>query len=180
MKKVLLFICVAAFLFSCNNGADKTATATTGTGDSATAAKVDLPYTASFSSSFTQDVSDADLKMVLMTYKDWENNNITGLSNAVADTVLWDMSNGDHKTLTRAELTKLWSTYRDSLSSVKIDMGAWHKMYATDKKAAFVVTWYDETDTYKSGKVDSASYQDINMVKDGKLAYYSQYKRPKK
>ena len=75
---------------------------------------------------------------------------------------------------------KFWTTSRDSMSSVKIDMSAWNKMYSTDKKTAFVVTWYDETDTYKSGKVDSASYQDINMMKDGKIVYYSQYKRPKK
>jgi hypothetical protein len=59
-------------------------------------------------------------------------------------------------------------------------MTAWNKMYSTDKNEGFVVTWYDETDTYKNGKVDSASYQDINMMKDGKIIYYSQYKRPKK
>ena len=74
----------------------------------------------------------------------------------------------------------MFTTYRDSLSSVTIDMQGWQKMYATDKKDGYIVTWYDETDTYKTGKVDSASYHDINQVKDGKIVWYSQYKRPKK
>ena len=153
---------------SCSSGEEKTAT-TTSTADSTTKSPVDLPYTASYSSSWSTDVSDADLKMVLMTYKDWADNNISGLESAMADTVTWEMSSGDHKKLSKADLMKMWTTTRDSLSSVKIDMGAWQKMYSTDKKDAFIVTWYDETDTYKTGKVDSASYHDINLVKNGKI-----------
>jgi hypothetical protein len=105
---------------------------------------------------------------------------MSGLANAMGDTVTLEMSSGDHKRLSRADLTKMWTTSRDSLSSVKIDMGAWNKMYSTDKKDGFIVTWYDETDTYKTGKVDSASYHDVNLVRDGKIVFYSQYKRPKK
>ena len=139
-----------------------------------------LPYTAAFSSSWTQDVSDADLQTVLLSYKNWENGNISELSKQMGDTVTVDMSNGDHLVKTNADLMKFWGTNRDSLSSVKIDMAAWNKMYATAKKTAIVVTWYDETDTYKNGKVDSAAYHDINVMKDGKIVYYAQYKRPKK
>jgi ketosteroid isomerase-like protein len=179
MKKILLCFCVATFLLSCNSGEQKTA-ATTSTADSTTKNTVDLPYTASYSSSWSTDVSDADLKMVMMTYKDWADNNMSGLGSAMADTVTLDMSSGDHKKLTKADLTKLWTTFRDSLSSVKIDMAGWNKMYSTDKKDGYIVTWYDETDTYKTGKVDSASYHDINQVKDGKIVWFSQYKRPKK
>jgi ketosteroid isomerase-like protein len=179
MKKILLCFCIAAFLLSCNSGGEKTATTTT-TADSTTKSTVDLPYTASYSSSWSTDVSDADLKMVLMTYKDWADNNMSGLGRALADTVIWDMSSGDHKKLSKADLMKMFTTYRDSLSSVKIDMGGWNKMYSTDKKDGFIVTWYDETDTYKTGKADSASYHDINQVKDGKIVWYAQYKRPKK
>ena len=179
MKKILLFFGFAAFLLSCKSSEEKTAAAPS-TADSTTKTTVDLPYTASYSSSWSTDVSDADLKMVLTTYKDWADNNMSGLGNSMADTVNLDMSSGDHKKLSNADLKKLWSTYRDSLSSVKIDMAGWQKMYSTDKKDAFIVTWYDETDTYKTGKVDSASYHDINQVKDGKIVLYSQYKRPKK
>jgi hypothetical protein len=53
-------------------------------------------------------------------------------------------------------------------------------MYEPDKKEGYVVAWYKETDTYKNGKVDSAYYHDINQVKDGKIVWYAQYKRPAK
>ena len=178
MKTILSCFCFATFLLSCNGGEEKTATTTTA--DSTVKSTVDLPYTASYSSSWSSDVSDADLKMVLTSYKDWADNNMSGLGSAMADTVTLDMSSGDHKKLSKADLIKMWSTYRDSLSSVKIDMAGWNKMYSTDKNDGYIVTWYDETDTYKTGKVDSATYHDINQVKDGKIVWYSQYKRQKK
>ena len=138
MRKIFLCFCSAGFLLSCNNEKEKPAT--TETPATAEKSAVELPYTASYSSNWSTDVSDADLKTVLMTYKDWS----------------------------------------DGLSSVKIDMQGWQKMYATDKKETYIVTWYDETDTYKNGKVDAGSFHDINQLKDGKLIYYAQYKRPKK
>jgi ketosteroid isomerase-like protein len=179
MKKILLGFYLSIFLLSCNSNKEKTADTTTSP-DGTSKTAVDLPYKASYSSSFTADVSDADLKTVLTTYKDWSDGNISGLSKAMADTIVVDMSSGEHMKATNSDLMKRWSTYRDSLSSVTIDMAAWQKMYATDKKEGYIVTWYDETDTYKNGKVDSATYHDINRVKDGKIVWYSQYKRPKK
>ena len=181
MKKLLVCFSFAAFLLSCNSDKEKTdATSTSADSTAKNTVTGDLPYTASYSSSWSTDVSDADLKMVLTTYKDWADNNIAGLAKVMGDTVNLDMSTGDHKKMTNADLSKMWATYRDSLSSVKIDMEAWHKMYSTDKKDSYIVTWYTETDTYKTGKVDSASYHDINQIKDGKIIWYSQYKRPKK
>lgn len=179
MKKILLCISAAVLLLSCNSKTEST-TATSPDSTGATTPTVALPYTASYSSSFTTDVSDADLNMVLMTYKDWADGSIPNLSNAIADSIAVDFSSGDHFSGTKADLMKLWGTYRDSLSSVTIDMQGWQKMYATDKKETYIVTWYNETDTYKTGKVDSASYHDINQLKDGKIIYYAQYKRPKK
>lgn len=181
MKKFLFYASFAAFLLSFTNDKNKTA-ATSTTHSTATVKKdtVKLPYKASYTSSWSTDVSDADLKMVLMTYKDWADNNMNGLAAGLADTVEVDFSSGDNVRLPRAGIMKLFTTYRDSLSSVTIDMQAWHKMYATDKKDGYIVTWYKETDTYKNGKVDSANYHDINQVKDGKIVWYSQYKRPLK
>jgi len=178
MKKVFFLLAIAAIIASCQDKA-KTEATTTGK-DSTSKMAVDLPYTASYSSNFTDDVSDADLKMVLMTYKDWADGNMPNLSKAIGDSIEVDFSDGNHFKGVNADLMKRWSTYRDSLSSVVIDMQAFKKMYAVDKKESFVVTWYKETDTYKTGKVDSGYYNDINQVKNGKISWYSQYKRPAK
>ena len=174
MKKILFCLVFAVLLLSCNNEADKTTASTT---DTSTTSTVTLPYTASYSSSWTTDVSDADLKLVLTSYKDWADGNMTGLANAFGDTLVFDSWNGDHMTLGKADLLKMWTGFRDSLSSVTIDMEAWDKKYSTDKKQGFIVVWYKETDTYKDGRVDSSRWHDINQVKNGKIAYYSQFKR---
>lgn len=178
MKKFLLLLSFGTFLLSCNN--EKTEPATTATTGDAVKSTTEMPYKASYSSSWSTDISDADLKTVLTTYKDWADGNISGLAKAMGDTVSVEMNSGDHLVKSNAELMKFWGVYRDSLSSVTIDMEGWNKMYSTDKKEGFIVTWYKETDTYKTGKVDSASYHDINLVKNGKIIWYSQYKRPKK
>lgn len=181
MKKFLFILCPAAFLLSCNNAADKTVPA----GDSIKAAgeakpAVELPYKALYSSSFSTDVSDEDLKTVLTSYKDWADGNVKAVTDVIGDTLVFDSWDGASKTLPRAEVFKEWSAFRDSLSNVKIEMEAWHKMYSTDKKQGFIVTWYNEYDTYKNGKVDSAQWHDINEVKNGKIVYYRQYKKPLK
>ena len=174
MKKPLLFICLLALLVSCNRG--EKATSTTAGNEAPT----DLPYNVSYSSSWSDNISDEDLELVLMSYKDWASGNMAGLGNAMGDSVEYDMNTGKRLEQSRAQLMDMWTTSRDSLKSVSIDMQAWNRMYATDKKDAFIVTWYKEIDTYKDGRVDSAYYHDINQVKDGKIVWYSQYKRPAK
>jgi len=182
MKTALLCFCLGTFLLSCNSNKDKTIATNEDKSAVANADKpaVDLPYKASYSSNWTTDVSDEDLKMVLTTYKDWTDGNIPALEKVMGDTLTVDMSSGEHIMKPKGDIMKMWGTYRDSLSSVNIDMEGWQKMYEPDKKEGYVVTWYKETDTYKNGKVDSAYYHDINQVKDGKIVWYSQYKRPAK
>ncbi len=185
MKKILMCFSVGTFLLSCNNDKDKTTDTSSVTKDSTMATAtdkpaVDLPYTASYTSNFTTDVSDADLKTVMVSYKDWADGNMANVAKAYGDTLAWDRANGEHYKLPNAGIMKLWIAYRDSLSSVVIDMQAWQKMYATDKKMAWVATWYKETDTYKSGKADSGYYHDLNLITDGKISYLEQYKRAAK
>lgn len=177
MKKIFLCSCLAILLLSCNNDKEKPAATETATATETEKPTVDLPYKASYSSSFTTDVSDADLKMVLTTYKDWSDGNFAGLQPAMGDSVYYDANDGSSHHLSNADLMKLWKTYRDSLSSVAIDMYAWQKMYEPTKKEGHVVTWYKEIDTYKNGKVDSATYHDINRIKDGKITWFSSMKR---
>lgn len=178
---MFLYFVLSAFVWSCNDEKTEPAATDAGSTTATTATDpADLPYKASYSSSWSTEVSDADLKMVMNTYKDWADGNMSGLAAGMADSVNVEFGTGDHFSGTNAELMKLWKTYRDSLSAVKIDMAGWHRMYSTDKKEGYIVTWYDEWDTYKDGRVDSATYHDINQVKNGKIVWYSQYKRKKK
>src|SRR5258706_8055777 len=143
MKKIVFCFMLCIFILACKDDKTKTASADAEKPAAATdKPATDLPYTASFSSSWSQDVSDADLKTGLTTYKDWADGNISGLSKGMGDTVVVDMSTGDHLTKSNADLMKMWTTYRDSLTSVKINMAGWEKMYSTDKKASYIVTWY--------------------------------------
>jgi ketosteroid isomerase-like protein len=141
------------------------------------ASTVSLPYTASYSSQSNQDVSDTDLLNVLNSYKAWENGDMTALRSAMADTISFNGWNGTVYIGPTEGLLSKWGTTRDSLSSVKIDMAAWVKVHSIDKNADFVNVWYKEIDTYKTGKVDSADWHDINMVANGKIVWYSQYRR---
>ncbi|SMO77737.1 nuclear transport factor 2-like protein [Solitalea koreensis] len=179
MKKIVLFLSLGVFLAACNTD-QKNKTTADSTAASVEKPAMDMPYKASYSSTWTTNVSDADLKMVLMTYKNWSDGNMTELEKALSDTIAVDMASGIHLVKPKADIVKMWGTYRDSLSSVNIDMEGWHKMYEPNKKEGYIVTWYKETDTYKNGKVDSAYYHDINQVKDGKIVWYSTYKRPAK
>jgi ketosteroid isomerase-like protein len=115
---------------------------------------------------------------VLLTYKYWQDGNINALVNTFGDTLSFESWEGKSYKLTHQDVETLWKPLRDSISKVDIRMEGWHKMYSTDKKQAFVATWYVETDTFKDGKVDSANYHDINMIQNGKIVWYSQYKRP--
>ena len=140
MKRTFLCLCFAIFLFSCNSS--KTESASTSTDSTAKSTMTDLPYKASYSSNFTDDVSDADLKMVLMTYKDWADGNISNLANSISDSVYVEFNNGDKFNGTRADLMKIWNKTRDSLSSVTIDMQVLKKLYEPNKKDAAIITWY--------------------------------------
>ena len=178
MKKIFFSFLVLALFFSCNTASEKSEA--NSTVSDTTAMEPALPYKALYSSKFTDKVSDADLVMVMNSYKTWQDGDVNGMESMMADSVDYDATSGLSKKYSRADLMNMWKTYRDSLSSVKIDMYAWNKMYATDKKEGHVVTWYKEIDTYKDGRVDSAMYHDINGVKDGKIVWYSSMKRPYK
>src|SRR5712671_5773542 len=125
-----MFLLCGTFLVACDSKKDKsapTSTTTTATTDNTAKNTVDLPYTASFSSSFNTDVSDADLKLVLMSYKDWADGNMSNISKEYGDSLIWDRPSGEHVNLPNADIMKIWGTYRDSLSSIAIDMQAWQK-----------------------------------------------------
>ncbi|MDQ6902187.1 MAG: hypothetical protein M3139_04130, partial [Bacteroidota bacterium] len=117
MTKILLCFSCAVFMLSCNNSKTETDASATEIKGS-TAATVDLPYNASYSSSFNTDVPDADLKTVLVSYKDWADGNMPNVAKAYADSLQWMRADGQVYANPKDDIMKLWTAYRDSLSSI--------------------------------------------------------------
>ena len=172
MKKILyLFVPVAigaALLTSCKSNTQGTAAKT----DS-----VPLIYKASYSSSFTISDSTKDLTNVLQSYKDWENNKLANAPAYFADTVAMDFSGGQKIKLRRDSMVHVFQKYRDSLSSSTIKMVSIINVHSTDKNENWVLTWYKQVDTYKTGKIDSAFYNDANLVVKGKIEYVTSFRQ---
>ena len=170
MKKLISIFAIVIMAVACGAPKEETSQASVST--------VALPYTATYSSQFSQIASDNDLLTVLNNYKSWETGDMPGLRSAFADSLTFTAWNGEVTVGPTDGIVGKWGSFRDSLSSVKIEMGAWLKLHSTDKNNDLINVWYKEVDTYKSGKVDSADWHDINVVATGKIVWYAQYRRP--
>jgi hypothetical protein len=105
---------------------------------------------------------------------------MTALANTLADSVEISFADGSEFKGTRDSAIAMAKKYRDSLSSVKIDMDVWTPVHVDDKNEDAVLTWYKETDTHKNGKVDSVYYHDVNGIKNGKITFIETYMRKAK
>ncbi len=173
MKKyILFFLALSACILSCNSKEEtKTAPAT------ASSSSIQLPYTAMYTTEFNNNVSDTDLLLVLNSYKYWESGDLKGLRLTMGDSMYVNGADGFKFAGHTDSLMKTWQHSRDSLSSVKITMDVWLKNHSIKDSSDFINVWYKEIDTYKSGKVDSANYEDDNGVKNGKIIWYSSHKQ---
>lgn len=174
MKRIIFSIfSLATLLIACNNNSETKASGST----SSSSSSIKMPYEASYASDFTNAVSDSDLLLVLNTYKYWEAGDLTALRSTMGDSMAVDGADGFKFNGLTDTIMKTWQTYRDSLSSVKIEMSAWVKSHSVKDKMDYITTWYKETDTFKTGRVDSANYADINGLKNGKVSWFSSYRQ---
>jgi hypothetical protein len=180
MKKLSAIFLIPIFLIACSGGStESTATAAK---DSVTAApSVPLPYTAVYSSNFVPG-KPADVLTVLNNYKAWQDNDMATLRATSGDSVTMIFSSGTVMSTTGDSAIKEAKKFRDSLSKVDLTFYAWTSNHSVDKNEEWVNVWYKEIDTYKTGKVDSAFYEDDNRLKDGKIVWTSSHvqKYPKK
>ena len=169
MKKIIFsFLSLAALIISCDNKEEAKVT---------TESTVNLPYKATYTTNFTNNVSDSELLTALNTHKYWEAGDYKGLRSTMGDSMYVDGWDGfKFKGLTDS-LMHIWQLTRDSMSSVVIKMDVWLKNHSVKDSADYVNVWYKEIDTYKTGKVDSAYYEDDNGLKNGKLIWYSSHKQ---
>lgn len=172
MKKYILSILVlAGCVVACENKEE------TKTSDTDSKSSVTLPYQASYTTDFTNNVSDSDLLVVLNSYKHWETGDMSALRSTFADTATFLFSGGMKFTGAADSMIKEASVYRDSLSAVKIEVITWLKNHSAKDSADWINVWYKEIDTYKTGRVDSAEYVDDNLIKNGKIVYSSSHKQ---
>jgi len=175
MKKLSAIFLIPVFLIACT-GSNTESTATAAK-DSVTAApSVPLPYTAVYSSNFVAG-KPADVLTVLNNYKAWQDNDMPALRATIGDSITLIFSNGGGFSATGDSAIKEAKKYRDSLSKVDLTFYAWTSNHSVDKNEEWVNVWYKEVDTHKSGKVDSAFYEDDNRLKDGKIVWASSHEQ---
>ena len=171
MKKcIFTFLALPVLLVACNSSQQTNA-------DSSTASSIQMPYQASYTTEFDNNVSDSDVLTVLNSYKYWETGDLNALRSTLADSIVVAGANGFKFSGPTDSLMKMWGIQRDSLSSVTITMDVWLKNHSVKDSLDFINVWYKEIDTYKNGKVDSAYYEDDNAMKDGKITWFSSHKQ---
>jgi hypothetical protein len=173
MKKLSVIFLITFFFMACTSSSpDSTAAANK---DSVTAAPaVPLPFTAVYSSSFVPGKT-SDVVAVLSNYKAWQDNDMAELRATTGDSAAMIFSSGMELNTTGDSLIKMAKKFRDSLSKVELTFYAWTSNHSVDKNEEWVNVWYKEVDTYKTGKKDSAVYEDDNRVKDGKIVWSSSH-----
>lgn len=171
MKRIIFgFFTLIAFFIACTAKKEEAKT-------SSSASSVKLPYEAMYTTDFTNNVSDSDLLMVMNSYKYWETGDLAALRTTMGDSMSVDGSDGFKFNGLTDSLMKTWQISRDSMSSIVIKMDVWLKNHSVKDSMDYINVWYKEIDTYKTGRVDSANYSDVNGLKNGKVIWFSSYKQ---
>lgn len=174
MRKVLiLFLIPCCFVACTGTGTDNAAAASK---DTTAVSAVTLPYTASYSSTFVAG-SRSDVATVLKSYKTWEDNDMVAMKATYGDSIAMDFSSGYRFHNSTDSMMIMAKKFRDSLSKVELNFIAWTSNHSVDKNEDWVNVWYKEIDHYKTGKVDSAEYEDDNLLKNGKIVFVSSHLR---
>ncbi len=173
MKQIFLsFFTITILLAACDSKKEETTTVAPGK-----SSNLAYPYTAGYTTEFTDNVSDSDLLLVLNSYKYWETGDLAALRATMGDSMSVNGSDGFKFNGLTDSLMKVWTAHRDSISSIVITMDVWLKNHALKDSADFINVWYKEVDTYKSGRVDSAYFSDVNALKNGKITWFSSYRQ---
>jgi hypothetical protein len=168
--KNLIFIVVVSSVVSCTGTTTGSKESNTNTASTTNASSLSYPFNAHYSSKISIG-KDSNSLLVLNSYKAWEMGDMNALANTLSDSVYFNFSDGTKFAGLRDSAVAMAKKYRDSLSSVKIDMDVWIPVHSDDRNEDAVLAWYKETDTYKNGKVDSVYFSDINGLKNGKIDF---------
>ena len=175
MKKIFLVFLIPAFLISCS-GSNTETTVAAATKDTTAAVVINMPFTATYSSNFVPG-SQSDVLTTLNNYKAWQDNDMAAMRATLGDSSMLIFPSGVVVSGLSDNMMKEAKKFRDSLSKVELTLLAWTSNHSVDKNEDWVNVWYKETDTYKTGKVDSAMYQDDNRLHNGKIVFTSSHRQ---
>ena len=179
MKK-LFFIVFVTFLFSCNNGENKTTDATNTTDTTGTAQvnspenKIDLTYKFSYDATPVV-VGNQNTKIVMDFNKDFADGNTDNFRSYFADSIHVVFADGSEINNSRDSVAAMVAKWRKTIADIQLSYIA---AMAVDNKAngdQWVFQWIDEADNYKDGKkVHHILHEDYRLV-NGKIREAIQY-----
>ena len=172
MKKLFIIVSVAAY-FSCNTNQKTIATDP----DPHIDTLVGLPYAAQYSSNFTIG-SQASVLTVLKGYKAWETGDINAFKSTLGDSMTAVFDDGTTISGSRDSITSFLQKAREGISSIRINPDGWVSLHSVDKNEDWVAVWLRENVVLKSGKKDSAYYEeDWRLDKNGKIVFVESQRR---
>ena len=173
MKHLLFAACISCTLVACNN-ATTTETKADTTAVKSSDENVTYAYTPAYSGNF--EIGDhKQAQLILEIWKDFDNNTLDNHTNAFADSLEIDLSNGTVIKGLRDSVLSSIKNYRNSLTAVASTIDVVVPLKAKDKNESWVCVWGKEVTTSKS-KTDSVYVnEDWMFNKDGKIAFMTRY-----
>lgn len=171
MKKIFVFAAVV-LLAACDSKKKEPAK----TGGEQTASTIKSPYEIRYSSQFVMD-EPKNAETLLTLWKDWDNGNLSAHKEMFADSVELHFSDGSMMHASRDSVLAGAQSYRNTFASSTDKVDAIMAVKSTDKKENWALIWGLETNTDKSGKVDSSYLQETwRFNKDGKADLMYQFR----
>lgn len=171
MKKIVLLLLPAAFLFACNahdatvkGTADSTTTTTT----SPETENVSLPYTVAPTPDWERG-NLANVAVAMNTLKAYVDGDMARVGQYLADSVEFYTDNVAFKG-TRDSLVKFFTAHRSKMDSITVKMLDYESVKSKARGEEWVSLWYTEADKAKGGATDSFMVMDDIRVVNGKVA----------
>lgn len=176
MKNFFFFACVAVFAAACNNSTESATSKSTDTSGTttATAEKMDYPYTLAEPYKNWQMGSQANVVTLLKGLKAFENGDVAACMQSFGDSteIFFD---GFHAKLSHDSLQKTFTAQRAGYKSLVVKMIDWESVISADKKEEWVTIWYKQIQTDQKGMTDSANVINDARIKDGKIVTLNEY-----
>jgi hypothetical protein len=175
--RIFLFLFAAALLAAGCNDQTK---ADANKNEVQVKAATSLPYTPSYSGSFTMGNPEYSAMILQGSWKDWENNTMDNMKSWIADTIV--ALHSDNTMIRGADsLIARWKAGRAKYTSVIDTIQAVIPVFSTDKNENWVLVWADEINTRADGTKDTAAVMETWRInKDGKADLLLQYDRAKR